>query len=904
MESRYTPGNIEAKWYAAWEAAKAFAPKGEGKSFTIVIPPPNVTGALHMGHALNNTLQDVLIRFKRLQGYRTLWQPGTDHAGIATQSVVERGLQKEGKSKHDLGREKFIERVWEWKHEYGGRIVDQLKRMGCSCDWDRMRFTMDEGLSVAVREVFVRLHEQGLIYRGARLTNWCPQLQTALADEEVESKETKGHFWSIRYLLEGDDSQGIVVSTTRPETLFGDVAIAVHAEDERYQHLIGKRVLIPIIGRAIPIIADEHADPTKGTGAVKITPAHDFNDYEVGKRHGLKPVIVLGLDARLNQEAGPYAGLDRFVARKKLVAELEQNGQLVAVEDRMIAIPTCYRSGDVVEPTLLSQWYVHMKPLAIPALEVVAKGETRFVPERYTKTYNAWLEPFRDWCISRQLWWGHQIPVWYVISATEGKVTDATPYVVARNEADALAQAKAARGPDCVLKQEEDVLDTWFSSALWPFSTLGWPENTPDLNTFYPTDVLITARDIIYFWVARMIFSGMNFLGKTPFHTVYIHGTILDEKGQRMSKSKGNGIDPIEMIEQFGADAMRFALLTLTTEGQDIKLSPTKFESGRNFANKLWNAARFVHPHIAGNLVQSQSETTSPALNFGLTSDQLTLPDRWILARLSETVKAVTEALEPPTLRFSDAALALYRFTWDDFCSTYLELRKKAITGEAGPEKTVAVSIFVTVLSDLLALLHPFIPFITEEIWSHLQASEAAPEGMLISHHWPQAKPAALSSSDSQAMEGVLAIVEAVRQIRGSYGLGPNQALTVLVQIDDAKNLAALQPHLPLVGGLERIENLQAAATVSKPPFAAATLIPGGKIYVPLQGILEPEAERQRISKELEKAKGFVVMQEKKLQNEKFVAGAPEDVVAAEREKLGTQQDRVRKLEAALTDIG
>lgn len=900
MESRYSPGEIEAKWYTAWEAAKAFAPASkpgvESKPFTIVIPPPNVTGALHMGHALNNTLQDVLIRFKRLQGFKTLWQPGTDHAGIATQSVVERGLQKEGKSKHDLGREKFIERVWDWKNEYGQRIVDQLKRMGCSCDWDRLRFTMDEGLSRAVREVFVRLHEQGLIYRGARLVNWCPKLQTALADEEVENKETKGHFWSIRYLLEDDATQGIVVATTRPETLFGDVAIAVHAEDERYKHLIGKRVLIPIINRPIPIIADEHADPTKGTGAVKITPAHDFNDYEVGQRHQLKPIVALGLDAKLNDQAGPYAGLDRFVARKRLVEELEAKGQLVSVEDRVIPIPTCYRSGDVVEPTLLAQWYVHMKPLAIPALEAVAKGDTRFVPERYAKTYNAWLEPFRDWCISRQLWWGHQIPVWYAISATNGVVTDATPYVVARTEAEAITQARAKFGAGVQLKQEEDVLDTWFSSALWPFSTLGWPDKTPDLDTFYPNDVLVTGRDIIYFWVARMVFSGLNFLGKAPFHTVYIHGTILDEKGQRMSKSKGNGIDPLQMIDQYGADAMRFALLTLTTEGQDIKLSPTKFESGRNFANKLWNAARFVHPHIAGNT----------SVNLKLSASDLTLPDRWILSRLAETVTTVTEALEPPNLRFSEAALALYRFTWDDFCSTYLELRKKAITGDAGREKEIAVSVFVAVLRDLLALLHPFIPFITEEIWSHLQASGGAPSGMLITGNWPKpnAAQAAFTVADRQAMDGVLAVVEAVRQIRGNYGLGPNQALKVLVQIDAAQVLAALQPHLPLAGGLEKLESVEAGLSLAQPPFSASTLIPSGKIFVPLQGILDPEAERQRLSKELEKAKGFVAMQEKKLQNEKFVQGAPVDVVEAEREKLRNQQERVEKLAEALRDLG
>jgi valyl-tRNA synthetase len=897
MESRYVPQDIESKWYAAWEKAGAFQPRGRGEHagtpFTIVIPPPNVTGALHMGHALNNTLQDVLIRFKRLQGYNTLWQPGVDHAGIATQSVVERALQKEGTSKHDLGREKFVERVWEWKKEYGGRIIGQLKRLGCSCDWSRERFTMDEGLSRAVREVFVRLHEDGLIYRGARLVNWSPALQTALADEEVENKESKGHFWSIRYALEGNPAEGIVVSTTRPETLFGDVAVAVHAEDERYKHLIGRNVLIPVINRPIPVIADEHADPEKGTGAVKITPAHDFNDYEVGLRHGLKPIVVMNLDTTLNHHAGPYAGMKRFDARKKLVKDLEENGQLVAVEDRMVSLPLCYRSGDVVEPTLLAQWYVKMAPLADPALAAVEPGApedkaVRFVPERYVKTYRQWLEPRRDWCISRQLWWGHQIPVWYVISETGNAITDDTPHVAARSEQDARAQAEARFGAGCLLRQEADVLDTWFSSALWPMSTLGWPDETEDLNTFYPTDVLITARDIIYFWVARMIFSGLKFRDKAPFHTVYIHGTILDEKGQRMSKSKGNGIDPIEMIEKFGADAVRFALLTLTTEGQDIKLSPVKFEGGRNFANKLWNAVRFVHPHLT-------------AASGSLDGLELSLADKWILKRCDETVREVAAALEPPALRFSDAAQALYRFTWDDFCSRYLEIRKKDITGPEGSEKRAAVTVFRTVLKDLIVLLHPFMPYITEEIREALGDKD-----LLITSAWPAPRTVDFSAPDQRVMEGVLSVVEAVRQIRGGYALPPTQALSVRVQLDDSAFTAALQPHAWMIAGLEKIGDLEfaLAGNAGKPAFAASTLIPGGKVYVPLEGLLDPAAERQRLGKELEKARGFVSAQEGKLKNEKFVSGAPADVVEAEREKLRAQIDKVAKLEEALSDLG
>ncbi len=910
MESRYTPQDIEEKWYRTWREAGAFEPKsrpgpGEGKPFTIVIPPPNVTGALHMGHALNNTLQDVLIRFKRLQGYRTLWQPGTDHAGIATQSVVEKQLAKEGVKRQNLGREKFVAKVWEWKNEYGDRIVNQLMRLGSSCDWSRLRFTMDEGLSKAVREVFVRLHEDGLIYRGTRLINWCPKLQTALADEEVESKEVKGHFWSIHYRLVEDTTQFITVSTTRPETLFGDVAIAVNADDMRYKHLIGKYVFIPTTNRQIPIVADEHADPEKGTGAVKITPAHDFNDYEVGKRHNLTPVIVMNLDATMNHLAGVYQGLDRFEARKRLVADLAADGQLGVVEDRFIALPLCYRSGDVVEPYLLDQWFVNMKPLAEPALEVVAKGETRFVPERYTKTYRAWLEPFKDWCISRQLWWGHQIPAWYVISETDGKRRQDTPIVVARTVAEAQAQAQLKYGDKAVLVQEEDVLDTWFSSALWPFSTLGWPDKTPELETHYPTDVLITDRGIIYFWVARMIFSGLKFLGRTPFHTVYIHGTILDEKGQRMSKSKGNGIDPIEMIGKYGADAVRFALMTLTTEGQDIKLSPVKFESGRNFANKLWNAVRFVHPHLAQNRETLQHSE--------LHLEGLHLADRWILGRLDETIRVVTENLEPATLRFSEAAQAIYRFTWDDFCSNYLEIRKKVITAdttsdsasasgagseEAKAQKRQAVSVFATVLEKLIVILHPFMPFITEEIRSHLGTTD-----LLITSKWPTAGVGGDPEAE-QTMALLLKIVDEVRSIRGEYSLPPTHAMELRISCETATMQSMVYTHQDVISSLEKISSLSVELKSSKPAFSASGMFPGGRIFMPLEGILDPAAEKTRLTKELGKAEGFAASQEKKLANESFVKSAPVEVVEVEREKLRSQKDKIEKLKAALTDLG
>jgi valyl-tRNA synthetase len=911
MDSRYSPQDIEEKWYKTWQDAGAFKPQGRGpnkdKPFTIVIPPPNVTGALHMGHALNNTLQDVLTRFKRLQGYRTLWQPGTDHAGIATQSVVEKQLAKDGVKRQDLGREAFVAKVWEWKNEYGDKIVNQLMRLGSSCDWSRLRFTMDEGLSKAVREVFVRLYEDGLIYRGTRLINWCPKLQTALADEEVENKETKGHFWSIKYPLAGDPTQFITVSTTRPETMFGDVAVAVNAEDERYKHLIGTEVRIPGTTRTIPIIADEHADPTKGTGAVKITPAHDFNDYEVGKRHNLKPIIAMNLDATLNHHAGKYAGMNRFDARKAVVADLEAAGLLAAVEDRVIPIPTCYRSGDVVEPYLLDQWFVEMKPLAVPALEAVEAGRTRFVPARYAKTYRDWLEPFKDWCISRQLWWGHQIPAWYVISETDGKRRQDTPFVVARTAEEASAQAKAKYGAGAVLVQEEDVLDTWFSSALWPFSTMGWPDKTPELATHYPTDVLVTDRGIIYFWVARMVFSGLKFLGKEPFHTVYITATILDEKGQRMSKSKGNGIDPIDMIEKYGADAMRFALMIMTTEGQDVKLSPVKLESGRNFANKLWNAVRFVLPHLEGN-------------REDLSYDDLHLADRWILSRLDETIKTVTDSLEPPTLRFSDAAQALYRFTWDDFCSSYLEIRKKVITADVATmsadglsatapkvlaQKKQAVSVFATVIEKLITILHPFMPFITEEIRQALGRKE-----LLITSEWPAADTCkqlgieGSSAHDVEVMGKLLKIVDAIRSIRGDYSLPPAHALEVRISCDDEPWRKIVDGHKDIIASLEKVGKVTVDVNSAKPAFSAAGLIPEGRLFIPLEGILDPAQEKVRLTKELGKAEGYVAAQEKKLSNESFVKSAPAEVVEGERSKLQSQKDKVEKLKAALTDLG
>jgi valyl-tRNA synthetase len=888
MDSRYSPKEIEEKWYSTWEDSGTFKPQGDGEPFSIVIPPPNVTGALHMGHALNNTLQDVLIRWKRLQGYKTLWQPGTDHAGIATQSVVERQLAKEGLSSRKLGREAFIEKVWEWKEEYGDRIVNQLRKLGCSCDWSRQRFTMDEGLSNAVRKVFVDYYKKDLIYKGTRLINWSPALQTALADEEVETKDTPGHFWSLRYPLEKDSSKHIVVSTTRPETMFGDTAVAVHPSDERYKDLIGSYVILPITGRKVPIIADEHADPEKGSGAVKITPAHDFNDYEVGQRNGLEQIVVMNPDATMNGEAGPYAGLNRFECRKKLIADLEEQGLIESIEDRVTPMPYCYRSGDVVEPRLMSQWFVKMEPLAKPAVNSVKEGRTQFVPSRYSKTYFDWLEQYRDWCISRQIWWGHRIPVWYAVSETNGKRTEQTPYFVCTTEEEAYSEAKAQFGDNVQLEQEDDVLDTWFSSGLWPFSTLGWPENTEDLNTFYPTDVLITGRDIIYFWVARMMFSGLTFLEKEPFHTVYIHGTILDEKGQRMSKSKGNGIDPLDMIDQYGTDAVRFSLLTLTSEGQDIKLSPTKFETGRNFANKLWNAVRFVLPHLA---------YSKPLED--ISRDNLDEADKWILARLQTTIQTVQSTLEK--YRFSDACQALYQFTWNDVCSSYLEIKKAAITSvatDSNKSNVAAVSTLRFVLRELVALLHPFMPFITEEIRSHLEGNS---KELLITSSWPVVQKEFVDEKRVQNFEKALAMVEAVRSIRGAYSIPPAKELDIVVHLDTGESVSSVQENL--LQNLEKIQSLKSQSKPGTPPFSASAIFPGGTAYVLLEGILDKEAEKEKLTKELEKARGFIVGIEKKLANKGFTDRAPEAVIQKEHDKLKTQTEKVAKLEANIASM-
>jgi len=880
MESKYSPKEVEAKWEKLHREGGAFAASGEGKPYTIVIPPPNVTGALHMGHALNHTIQDVLIRFKRLQGRRTLWQPGTDHAGIATQNVVERALAKEGKKRREMGREAFVEQVWAWKQEYEARIVGQVQRMGNSCDWDRLRFTMDEGLSRSVRAAFVHLFEKGLIYRGKYIVNWCPKDRTALSDDEVETKDggEPGHLWHLKYPL-ADGSGHIIVATTRPETMLGDTAVAVNPKDERYQALLGKSIALPLTDREIPIIADDFVEMDFGTGCVKVTPAHDLNDFQVFQRHPDIGVInIMNEDASLNEEVpARFQGLDRFEARKRIVAEFEELGLLEKIEDRMTPIGRSYRSGEPIEYRLSDQWFVDMKPLAEKALASTREGRVRFVPERWNDYYCKWLENVRPWCISRQLWWGHRIPVWYDEDGVACSAVE-TPTV------------HPTTGKP-IVRQDEDVLDTWFSSGLWPFSTLGWPGEgakagaatedwiQSEIPGHYPTDVLVTDRGIIFFWVARMVMMANELTGKDPFHTVYIHGTILDDKGRKMSKSLGNGIDPLEMADQYGADAVRFSLLNLSSEGQDIKLSPTKFEMGRNFGNKIWNAARFLLPHLEG--ADMGAVALDPA-------------DRWIRSRLATVTNTVTKLLE--SYKFADAAMELYHFAWGDFCSWYLELRKNEIHGEDSPAKRSAVGSCLRVLSDITMLLNPFMPALTEELREHLGLPQA------IRSAWPVADESAIDEGAEKAFARLIAVVEGIRALRGRYQIAPTKELSVTLRCDSAVEFAELEGNLVALEGLS-VTKAVLQVGGAKPEFCGTEILKGVQVHVALEGILDKAVEIARLSKELAEATKFVAQIEGKLSNESFVSRAKPEAVESEREKLVTQKNRAAQLQEALAGL-
>ena len=865
----YEPKQVESRIYQMWEDHDCFkgVEDSKKKSFSIVMPPPNVTGQLHMGHALDCTLQDILTRFKRMQGYAALWVPGTDHAGIATQIKVEEELRvKEGKTRYDLGREKFLERVWKWKEEYGNRIVQQQKKMGVSCDWSRARFTMDEGCSKAVRETFCELYDKGLIYKGSRIINWCPHCVTALSDAEVEYVDKPGHLWYIRYPL-ADGSGDIVVATTRPETMMGDTGVAVNPNDEKFKHLIGKKCILPIMNREIPIVGDEYCEIGFGTGAVKMTPAHDPNDFEVGLRHNLEVIRVIADDGHINENGGPYNGMDRYECRKAIVKDLEEQGYLVKVEPYNHNVGTCYRCHNDVEPLISAQWFVKMEPLAKEALRVVNEGEVKFVPERFSKTYTNWMENCHDWCISRQLWWGHQIPAW---------TCDDCGHINVKREDPTVCEKCGSTH----LTREEDVLDTWFSSALWPFSTLGWPEQTADLNYWYPTSVMVTGYDIIFFWVARMIFSGCEQMKKIPFHTVLIHGLVRDDKGRKMSKSLGNGIDPLEMAEKFGADALRFNLITGNSPGNDTRFYTEKCEAMRNFANKIWNASRFVMMNL------TIDRYDLPA------ADKLEREDKWVLSKLNRLVKEVTENLD--SFEIGVASAKVYDFIWDTYCDWYIELTKTRLNGTDEDAKLTAQNVLCYVLVTLLKLLHPFMPFITEEIYQALPKCDGA-EDILMTAQWPEYTETLSFPAEESAMEAVMDLIRAIRARRAEMNVPPSKKAELMIVTDQAG---------PYQQGLHFIQRLAYASNVTFPETAPAdvtglvsVVTHDATAYLPLSELVDLAAERERIAKELEKAKNGLRITEGKLANEKFVAHAPENVVNAEREKVAKYQELIAKLE-------
>ena len=865
----YEPQQVESHIYQMWEDHDCFkgVEDSEKKPFSIVMPPPNVTGQLHMGHALDCTLQDILTRFKRMQGYAALWLPGTDHAGIATQIKVEEELRvKEGKTRYDLGREKFLERVWKWKEEYGNRIVQQQKKMGVSCDWSRARFTMDEGCSKAVRETFCELYDKGLIYKGSRIINWCPHCVTALSDAEVEYVDKPGHLWYIRYPL-ADGSGDIVVATTRPETMMGDTGVAVNPNDEKFKHLIGKKCILPIMNREIPIVGDEYCEIGFGTGAVKMTPAHDPNDFEVGLRHNLEVIRVIADDGHINENGGPYNGMDRYECRKAIVKDLEEQGYLVKVEPYNHNVGTCYRCHNDVEPLISAQWFVKMEPLAKEALRVVNEGEVKFVPERFSKTYTNWMENCHDWCISRQLWWGHQIPAW---------TCDDCGHINVKREDPTVCEKCGSTH----LTREEDVLDTWFSSALWPFSTLGWPEQTADLNYWYPTSVMVTGYDIIFFWVARMIFSGCEQMKKIPFHTVLIHGLVRDDKGRKMSKSLGNGIDPLEMAEKYGADALRFNLITGNSPGNDTRFYTEKCEAMRNFANKIWNASRFVMM----NLTIDRYELPD--------ADKLEREDKWVLSKLNRLVKEVTENLD--SYEIGVASAKVYDFIWDTYCDWYIELTKTRLNGTDEAAKLTAQNVLCYVLVTLLKLLHPFMPFITEEIYQALPKCDGASD-ILMMAQWPEYTETLNFPTEENAMEAVMDLIRAIRARRAEMNVPPSKKAEL--------RIVTGQPEA-YRQGLHFIQRLAYASEVAFPESAPADVTGLVSIvthdataYLPLSELVDLAAERERIAKELEKAKNGLRITEGKLSNEKFVAHAPENVVNAEREKVTKYKELIAKLE-------
>lgn len=871
----YDPQAVEEKWYSRWQEKRYFHAEvnPDKEPFTIVIPPPNITSALHIGHAMDNAMQDIIIRHKRMQGYETLWMPGTDHASIATQVKIEEALAKEGLTRYDLGREKFLERAWAWYEKYGGAIINQLKKIGCSCDWERIRFTMDEGCSRAVREAFVKLYDEGLIYRGSYITNWCPSCQTVISDDEVEHEDHDSHIWHLRYPL-ADGSGYIEVATTRPETMLGDTAVAVHPSDERYQSLLGKEVLLPLMDRRIPIVADDYVDPEFGTGAVKVTPAHDPNDFAIGMRHDLPHVVVIGKDGKMTAEAGRYEGLDRYDARKAVIADLDSGGYLVKTEPHQHAVGHCYRCHSVIEPLVSLQWFVKMEPLAKPAIEAVRRGDTRFVPERFARIYYHWMENVHDWCISRQLWWGHRIPVWYCQNCGEVMAAVEEPASCSKCQSDRL-------------QQDPDVLDTWFSSALWPMSTLGWPDETPELDYFFPTNVLVTGYDIIFFWVAKMIFTSLHFKDQVPFSDVLLHGLVRDGEGRKMSKSLGNGIDPLEVIEQYGADTLRWSLLAGTTLGNDTRYYQEKIEAARNFANKLWNASRFV----LMNLGDFRAEEIDIEHN-------LELADRWILSRINQVTKEVSHFLG--VYNFGEAMRSLYEFTWNEYCDWYIEIAKSRLYGEDERAKATARSVLAHVLEQTLRLLHPFMPFITEEVWQHLPQTG---ESIMIAP-WPSYQEDLEDKEAEQAMNMVMDAIKAVRNIRAELGVAPSRRVECFIHAAGEAEQALLEQVVPYFNKLAGISQVTIGRFGdAKPPKAMSAVVSGAELYLPLSGLIDIAQEIKRLQAELETLNQEVLRGEKKLANPGFVNKAPAEVVEKERQKLADWQQKRQRVEERLKEL-
>ena len=864
----YDPNEVEDRTYKFWIDGNFFhaEPNPEKQPYTIVIPPPNITGQLHMGHALDETLQDILIRYKRMQGFETLWMPGTDHASIATEAKIVEAMRAEGLTKADLGRDKFLERAWKWKEQYGGRIISQLKKLGASCDWERERFTLDEGCSKAVKEVFVALYEKKLIYRGERIINWCPHCKTSISDAEVTYAEHQGSFWHLRYPVAGTD-RFIELATTRPETMLGDTAVAVHPDDERYKDLVGKNVVLPLVNKEIPIVADEYVEMDFGTGVVKITPAHDPNDFEVGLRHNLPVINVMTDDAHIVEGYGKYSGLDRYEARKLIVADLEEQGYLVKIEPMSHNVGSCYRCDSVVEPRVSMQWFVKMAPLAEPAVDAVKQGDIKLIPARFEKTYYNWMENIKDWCISRQLWWGHRIPAWYC--------QDCGEVIVSRNEATVCPKCQGHN-----LKQDEDTLDTWFSSALWPFSTLGWPDNTEELKYFYPTNTLVTGYDIIFFWVARMIFSGLEYTGKAPFNTVLFHGIVRDAQGRKMSKSLGNGIDPLVEIEKYGADALRFTLATGNSPGNDMRYSPEKVESSRNFANKLWNAARFLLMNL-----ENDKEIPLP--------ENMAQEDKWILSKYNKLVRDVTDNIDKFELGL--AVQKLYDFIWDVYCDWYIEICKSRLNSDDVVSANTARSVLIFVFTGILKLLHPFMPFITEEIWQSLPHSGAS----IMVSDWPKYTDKFNFETDEAEFEKVMSAIKAIRNRRSEMNVPPSRKAKVYIETqsyDTFKNGTDFICRLASASEVEIGENYDM-------PDAVCIITDSAKMYLPMNELVDFSAELERLGKELKKALVDKEFFEKKLNNPGFIAKAPEALVATQREQLAKVLEKVSMLESSIDDI-